>query len=152
MKIFAFFAFVLFSTHTHAKCADDFNSGLSEYHFASKYFQTGVAKYNKAVSLSGGNNPDFMKICNLLVDSVSGFSVALDSFNNCGDLFNRAATSCSGNDAVQAGDNRDVCIGNADISSDNHKTLRSLLSNTCFKQKIPLHFQELDSIKTLSVR
>lgn len=151
MKLFVLFVFVLFSTQAYSKCADDFNNGLSEYHFASKYFQNGVAKYNKAISLSGGNNPDFMKICNLLVDSVSGFSVAQDSFTNCGDLFNRAASSCSGNDAVQAGDNRDVCIGNADVASDNHKTLRNLLSNTCFKQKIPLHFKELDLIKTLAL-
>ena len=149
MKLFFIFIFFIFSANTFSSCDDDFNNGLSDYNFAAKYFQSGTQNYEEAVRLSRSTNPDIIEICNKLVDSVTGFNVAKNSYSNCSSNFNLAASSCRGDDSVQAGKNRDICIGNESIASDNHTTLRTLLRNTCFRASTHLEYVELATVEAL---
>ena len=134
MRILTILFILLFSPIGHSACSDDFNTGLKEYGFATGYFESGLTAYNTALDLSRNGSSDFLKICNLLVDSVTGFNVAKNSYLNCSDSFNQAVSSCSEEDSRQAGLNKDVCLGNEDIASGNHTVLRNLLKNTCFKR------------------
>ena len=136
MKSILLGTLILFSANTFASCNDDFNAGISEYNFAAKYFDSGLNSYNRAVALSRTSNPNLVTICNLLVDSVSGFSVSNDSYTNCTNSFNSAMASCSGQDRVLASDNKKVCSGNQEIALDNHSTVLNLLKNTCYKASL----------------
>ena len=151
MKLFTILLSLTFFTNTYSNCTDDFNNGLSEYNFAAIYFDIGIQKHREAVALSLSSNPDFLEICNLLVDSVTGFSVAQSSYSNCMSDFNRAITSCSGSDSTQARQNKDVCKGNEDIANDNHTVLRSLLKNTCFTTKSKFEYVKLRTVKFLEL-
>ncbi len=131
------------SMSSFATCNDDFNVGISEYNYAAGYFDKGINSYNTAVELSRSSNPVFLTICNHLVDSVTGFSVSTRSYGNCKTAFEGAMNSCTGQDKVQASQNREVCVGNEDIASDNLTTLRTLLKNTCFKGSGRLESVEL---------
>tara|TARA_B110000908_G_C9956286_1_gene314792 strand:+ start:30 stop:488 length:459 start_codon:yes stop_codon:yes gene_type:complete len=135
MKLLTLFVLLSFITNTYSDCNDDFNNGLSEYNFASQYFESGIQKHKEAVALSLTSNPDFFKICNILVDSVTGFSVAQSSYLNCMLDFHSAITTCSGSDSAEAKQNKEVCRNNEDIADDNLTTLRALLKNTCFSTK-----------------
>lgn len=138
-----------FSAQTYAGCADDFNSGLNEYNFGARYFAQGTSSYNRAVELSRTPNPDFLTVCNHLVDSVTGFSVATNSYAACSSDFSKAVSTCSGRDSIQASQNREVCLGNQNISNDNQTTLRTLLKNTCYVRTSSLeevNLKEIDFI------
>ncbi len=149
MKSIILLLFMALSTQSFATCADDFDNGFKEYDFAGSYFEKGTLSYNTAVELSRSNNPVFITICNHLVDSVSGFSVATDSYRNCSNSFNSAMSTCSGGDRTQAAQNKDVCVGNQGIASDNLVVLRRLLKNTCFKGSKKLENVELGKVESL---
>lgn len=146
MKNILIFLITLFSFNTFANCSDDFNEGISEYQFAAKYFESGVNAYNKALELSQTGNADFLVICNLLVNSVSGFNVAKTSYGSCTSAFDRAISSCSGSDSDSARNNKEVCENNSSVASDNEGVLRNLLKNTCFKRS-----SQLEEVNLLSV-
>ena len=149
MKTTMLFLLITFSINTFADCVDDYTNGFNEYNFATRYFDKGMSSYNKAVELSQSDNPVFVEICNLLVDSVTGFSVSKDSYLNCVDAFNSAITSCSGDDSTQASKNREVCASNQSIARDNHVVIGNLLKNTCFKGSKKLEFLELGEVEYL---
>lgn len=133
------------NSNSFAGCSEDFNSGMQSYGFASTYFQKGLDNYERAVTLSRQGSSDFMKICNLLVDSVTGFNVATDSYTNCGNSFDRAMRSCSFEDAQLAEANKKVCVGNIDIAAGNHSILRDLLAKSCFKRSSSLEGTKLET-------
>ena len=146
MKITLLTLLIAFTSHTFAGCADDFTNGLNEYNFAARYFAQGSSSYNRAVELSRTTNPNFDTVCNHLVDSVAGFSVATNSYAACSSDFSRAVSSCGGNDSVQAVQNREVCLGNQNIANDNQITIRLLLKNTCYLKTNSLEKIELEEI------
>jgi len=134
MKKLLVVATALLSIQAHANCSEFFDSGISEYNFASRHFQNGMNAYNAAVEMSRSSNPNFLAICNKLVDSVSGFSVSKDSYTKCQEAFNGAVQSCANpEDRQLALSNYNVCTENKAIADDNFTTLRVLLKNTCFK-------------------
>jgi hypothetical protein len=121
------------TVNSYATCADHFDTGITEYNFAARYFESGMNAYNEAVAMSRSSNPNFLAICNKLVDSVSGFSVAKNSYGTCESEFTTAIGVCSGQDSTQAAQNAEVCAGNKNIANDNLTTMLGLLRNTCYK-------------------
>jgi len=146
MKITLLTILLAFTSLTYAGCEEDFNNGLNEYNFAARYFDNGIASYNAAVELSRTSNPDFLAVCNLLVDSVTGFSVATSSYTNCSLEFAKATGSCGGADSAQAASNKEVCLNNLNIANDNQTTLRRLLKNTCYVSSKKLDILKLKEI------
>jgi len=138
------------STYTFANCNDDFNGGITEYNFAAKYFERGVNAYNTAIELSQTANPDLTTICNHLVDAVTGFNVAADSYQGCLDFFTSATTSCSGDDSQSAIKNAEICQNNHSIAFDNGNVVRNILQNSCYATTGQVLIDEgLSGVKTI---
>jgi len=133
MKKMIAIATLLLSVQAAATCVDHFENGIAEYNFAQRYFNSGMTSYNEAVEMSRSSNPNFLAICNKLVDSVSGFTVAKNSYGACAGFFNQAVSSCSGQDSQVAAENAGVCNNNFGIANDNQATMLGLLKNTCYK-------------------
>ena len=147
MKITLLLLLSVFSLSTFANCADDYNIGLNEYGFATRHFDKGSASYQAAVDNAGSNNPNMAIICKHLVDSVSGFYVANESYGNCAKAFGAATSSCSGSDSTSAANNKKICNGNKTIANDNEKVVRNSLKNSCFSGSEFLDFAPLENIQ-----
>ena len=141
---------LLFLTfNAFADCVTDYNGGIGEYEHAASYFDNGLNAYNKAVELSQAGNPDFTQICDLLVDSTSGFSTSKDFYLRCTESFSAATTSCSGSDSDNAKKNKEVCIGNYSIALDNFNAIKNLLKKSCFRNSKELEFVDLQQSEKL---
>jgi hypothetical protein len=151
MKIALVVLSIVFAVKSFAGCADDFSNGVNEYAIGSKYFDKGLTAYNKAVEMARSSNPDFLAICNKLVDSVSGFSVATDSYGGCANHFNLAISSCTLGDSVQARKYKAVCVDNQGVASGNQAALRSTLQQTCYKASKSFEEIELEEIDYLEI-
>ncbi len=146
LKISFLLLLITLSTQSLADCTEDFSKGMYEFGFASKYFQKGVDSYNRAIAESRTSNPDYTKICDEVVKSVTGFDVAKDAFWDCAGSFNQASTSCTGDDADNSTANKKLCLDNQTVAANNYKVVKKSLTDVCIKAT-----EELESLELLNI-
>ncbi len=139
-KIFVLLS-MLIAISANANCTTDFNTGASQLNFGVGQYDSGVSSYNAAVAESKKPTPNFSVLCHHLVDSISGFKVASESFLECQKSFTSASRSCTDADRVRAKEYAKMCKSNKGIASRNLATMRDTLEQTCFGSGL---YNELD--------
>ncbi len=152
MKSLFIFLLLIFSFEGLTNnCGTFFSKGINNYSFATEYFQKGMDAYDEALEVNREEKPRYMVICRLLVESVGGFRVAADSYLNCEDSFEKAESSCTGEDRRNAENNKKICEKNKTISLQNHQSVENILEKNCFKNLEATKLDEVELLLRLSL-
>lgn len=129
-----FLGLFLIGASALANCANDYNSGLLEYNFASRHMELGAASYDLASTEAQKEEPNIEILCDHLLNSYSGFQTATNSLQRCRDSFAKAVKTCTGDNKLRAMQASNTCHETFQVSTENKRIVRENLRGICFTQ------------------